>query len=103
MQPLIAPEEHSSKFLSAGSKYLSSSSSTSTSASFEGQEYILNDSDANNSTQSVRLWWMYEKESDIGRLISGLDTRFVKIYQFHRLLETFVPQLYSSLSLTLSL
>ena len=81
MQPLIAPEEHSAKFLLAGAKYISSSSSSS--ASVEGQESStiaykslsqLNDVSMNNN-DTVRLWWVYEKESDIGRLINWLGTK----------------------------
>lgn len=83
MQPLIAPEEHSAKFLLAGAKYISSSSSSSSSASVEGQESStiaykslsqLNELSMNNN-DTVRLWWVYEKESDIGRLINWLGTK----------------------------
>lgn len=79
MQPLIAPEEHSTKFLLAGSKYISPSFS----ASFlrGADPYAALTRDVKNSfcgpeeDKPSSFWWVYERQEDIGMIINRLDTR----------------------------
>jgi hypothetical protein len=61
-QPLILPEEHSSKFLYTGRKYISYNS---------GQ--IKDDKDN-------RIWWVYETDVEIGRVIQWLNGRYMHCY-----------------------
>jgi hypothetical protein len=63
MQPLILPEEHSSKFLHTGRKYIPYSN-------------ISNHGDINNDNDN-RIWWVYETDVEIGRVIKWLNGRYV--------------------------
>lgn len=63
MQPLILPEEHSSKFLHAGRKYIPYSN-------------MINNGDINNDNDN-RIWWVYETDVEIGRVIKWLNGRYV--------------------------
>jgi hypothetical protein len=84
MQPLIAPEEHSSKFLMSGLKYISPSSTTLLDNNSSSRHYsTLSNIVKNNLSQvdnvsQLRHWWVYEKEQDVGGLIAWLNIKYVR-------------------------
>ena len=83
MQPLIAPEEHSSRFLMSGLKYISPSSTTLLESNSSGSHYsTLSNIVKNNLSQvekvsQLRHWWVYEREQDVGGLIAWLNIKCV--------------------------
>ena len=83
MQPLIAPEEHSSKFLMSGLKYISPSSSTLLDNNSSVNYYsTLSNIVKNNLSQVEKVsqlshWWVYEREQDVGGLIAWLNIKYV--------------------------
>ena len=97
MQPLIAPEEHSARFLQAGCRYINTTSSSSSAPSFPFSPSFSPSFPSSSSSSSVegrdvhgtnaysltgggggevrRSWWVYEREADVGRVIRWLDAR----------------------------
>ena len=76
MQPLIAPEEHSSKFLRAATKYICPSFSPFLEGSEDQFTALSNNIKNNTNNGDCKLyWWMLEDEVEIGSVISGLNTR----------------------------
>jgi hypothetical protein len=68
-QPLILPEEHSTKFLYTGRKYISYNNG------------IGSNGDVKNDKDN-RIWWVYETDVEIGRVIQWLNGRYVLLYMY---------------------
>lgn len=75
MQPLIAPEEHSSGFLNTGRKYISYNNSGVNDSSSSGTNLF-------NKSKDNRIWWVYESDIEIGRVIQWLNGRYFYTYLY---------------------
>ena len=85
MQPLIPPENISTKFLAAGRKYIhiglegtatgldDGSSGGGSQLAFNAGAMLFTNNSGSNPLR--RVWWVYESNEEIGRLLKWLDPR----------------------------